>query len=206
MRTIAGVVPAAAGGVSFQGNDLRDTPPDKRAAAGISLCPEGRGILATLSVERNLLVGATPLRRRLGPKHAREQIAAGLERAFTLFPILYERRDSLGGELSGGQQQMLAIARALMSAPKLLMLDEPSLGLAPKIVSEVYELLHGLKAELQTLIVVEESAERALHLADRAYVLRTGREHLQGPARDVRTHPELRAAYLGDSEEVSLQV
>jgi len=204
MRALAGLVPLSSGSVVFEGTDLSAASPDRRAEAGISLCPEGRGILATLSVEKNLLLGATPVRRRLGAKRAREEIASGLERAYGRFPVLGERRHQLAGTLSGGQQQMLAIARALMSAPRVLMLDEPSLGLAPRIVGELYGLLAELKGGGQTLVVVEESAERALHLADRAYVLRTGREFLNGRAEEVHRHPDLRAAYLGE-QQVTLQ-
>jgi branched-chain amino acid transport system ATP-binding protein len=197
MQAIVGSLPTRAGTISLEGRSLARVSPDRRARLGMSLCPEGRGIFNTLSVERNLLLGGIVLRHRLGAG-ARAEIAAGLDRAYKQFPILYERRNLPGGSLSGGQQQMLAIARALMSKPRLLMLDEPSLGLAPKIVSEVYALLRRLHAEGQTLLIVEESAERALSLVDRAYVLRMGRNHLEGEAKTVRDHPDLMAAYLGD--------
>jgi branched-chain amino acid transport system ATP-binding protein len=198
MQAIAGAQPTRAGTITLAGRSLGGVGADRRARLGMSLCPEGRGIFSSLSVERNLLLGGIALRHRVGSAAARGEIAAGLDRAYELFPILRERRALPGSSLSGGQQQMLAIARALMSKPSLLMLDEPSLGLAPKIVGEVYALLRRLHAEGQTLLIVEESAERALKLVDRAYVLRMGRNHLEGDAKTVRDHPELMAAYLGD--------
>jgi branched-chain amino acid transport system ATP-binding protein len=202
MRVIAGALQPAQGRVVFDGADVTSLPADARARAGIALCPEGRGIFTTLSVERNLLLGASPLRARLGGRAARAAIGAGLERAFELFPVLRERRHASGGALSGGQQQMLAIGRALMSEPKLLLLDEPSLGLAPIVVDELYRRLAVLRDGGQTLVVVEESPERALRVASRAYVLRLGDVALEGPTEEVREHPALRAAYLGERTEV----
>jgi branched-chain amino acid transport system ATP-binding protein len=202
MRVIAGALPPAQGRVVFDGVDVTSLAADARARAGVALCPEGRGIFTTLSVERNLLLGASPLRARLGGRAARAAIAAGLERAYELFPVLRERRHASGGALSGGQQQMLAIGRALMSEPKLLLLDEPSLGLAPIVVDDLYRRLAVLRDSGQTLVVVEESPERALRVASRAYVLRLGEVTLEGATEEVREHPALRAAYLGERSEV----
>jgi branched-chain amino acid transport system ATP-binding protein len=202
-RAIAGSIRIAAGTVHLEGADVTALSADARARAGVVLCPEGRGIFTTLSVERNLLLGASPLRARLGRRTARAAVASGLERAYGLFPVLRERRHALGGSLSGGQQQMLAIARALMSEPRLLLLDEPSLGLAPIVVEDLYGQLGALRDAGQTLVVVEETPERALAIADRAYVLRLGSIALSGGADEVRSHPGLPAVYLGERTEVS---
>jgi branched-chain amino acid transport system ATP-binding protein len=202
MRVIAGALQPVHGRVLLDGADVTSLTADARARAGVALCPEGRGIFITLTVERNLLLGASPLRARLGVRAARAAAAEGLERAYELFPVLQERRHASGGALSGGQQQMLAIARALMSEPKLLLLDEPSLGLAPIVVDDLYRRLALLRDAGQTLVVVEESPERALRVASRAYVLRLGAVALEGPSGEVREHPALRAAYLGDRSTV----
>jgi len=198
MRAVAGAIVTAAGGITFQGTDITRLAPDQRARAGIVLCPEGRGIFTSLSVERNLLLGGAALRLRLGARRARDEIAAGLDRAYALFPVLLERRTSLGGMLSGGQQQMLAIGRALVARPRLLLLDEPSLGLAPIVVDELYRTLGDLREGGQTLLLVEERPEKALRFADRAYVLQHGAIRFDGTADVVRAHPDLRAAYLGE--------
>ena len=198
MRSLAGSVRVAGGRVVFDGRDITDLSADRRARAGVVLCPEGRGIFTSLSVERNLLLGASPQRARLGRRGSRAAVAAALERAYDLFPILRERRNASGGSLSGGQQQMLALARALMAEPKVLLLDEPSLGLAPILVGELYGRLAELRDGGQTLVVVEESPDRVLGLANRAYVLRRGRVVIEGEAGFIRNHPELRNAYLGE--------
>ena len=198
MRAVAGAIVTAAGGITFDGADITRLAPDQRARAGIVLCPEGRAIFTTLSVERNLLLGGAALRLRLGARRARDEIAAGLDRAYALFPVLLERRTSLGGMLSGGQQQMLAIGRALVARPRLLLLDEPSLGLAPIVVDELYRILADLREGGQTLLLVEERPEKALRIADRAYVLQHGAIRFDGTADVVRSHPDLRAAYLGE--------
>jgi branched-chain amino acid transport system ATP-binding protein len=162
MRAICGDLPAWSGEVRFDSESLNGLPSDERAMRGITLCPEGRRIFATLSVEENLRIGATALARR-GPRSQRKQaVVEGLQRAYERFPVLWERRATPGGALSGGQQQMLAIARALMSSPSLLLLDEPSLGLGPLIIAEVYRFLEALRDEGLTLLLVEESSTRAL--------------------------------------------
>ena len=198
MRALAGSLRVADGRVLFEGADVTGQAAERRARAGVVLCPEGRGVFTTLSVERNLLLGAAPQRARLGRRAARAAVPAALERVYELFPILRERRHTSGGSLSGGQQQMLALGRALMAEPKVMLLDEPSLGLAPIVAEEVYRRLATLRDEGQTLVVVEESPSRALGLATRAYVLRHGRVLAEGTAETVRTSAELRTAYLGE--------
>jgi branched-chain amino acid transport system ATP-binding protein len=166
-------------------------PPHRLLKLGIGHCPEGRRVLSRQSVAENLILGAYLRRDKAG-------IAADLERCYGLFPRLAERRQQLAGALSGGEQQMLAIARALMGRPALLMLDEPSLGLAPKLVGEVMAALAQLHREGLTLLLVEQNAQAALEIADRGYVLEAGQLSLEGPARELLANPNLRAAYLGD--------
>jgi branched-chain amino acid transport system ATP-binding protein len=199
MRAICGSLPLWSGELRLDGESLTHLGPQERAARGITLCPEGRRILTTLTVEENLRIGATALQRRAGRSERRRLVAEGLAEAYGLFPLLEGRRGSLGGTLSGGQQQMLAIARALMSRPRLLLLDEPSLGLAPRVIDEVYALLTTLRLRGITLVLVEESSTRALELASRAIVLKNGRVQLQGATAEVRADPRLASAYLGDS-------
>jgi branched-chain amino acid transport system ATP-binding protein len=170
------------------------------------LCPEGRRIFSTLSVEENLRIGATALTRGKGRAARRRIVSEGLDHAYTRFPILRERRSSPGGALSGGQQQMLAIARALMSQPQLLLLDEPSLGLAPLTIEEVYGLLASLRDDGLTLVLVEESSTRALQFARDAIVMKNGRALFGGRAADVIDDQRLAEAFLGqaaDSVEVA---
>ena len=194
---LAGQRPLWSGALEFRGEDIRALNSEDRTVRGIVLCPEGRQILASLTVEENLLVGATPLRARLGKSEAKAAQGEDLERAYELFPILSERRSMKGGSLSGGEQQMLAIARALMARPTVLLLDEPSLGLAPRIIEAVYGLLARLRADGLTMVVVEESPERALQVADRAMVLRNGTVVVEGTAEEIAGDPSLSGAYLG---------
>ena len=198
LRLIAGSLAPYSGHLRFDGQDVTAQSAYARSKSGVALAPEGRGIFVTLTVEENLRLGATALRSRIGRRAARPEIEEGLERSYGLFPILRERRHLDAGSLSGGQQQMLALARSLMAQPRLLLLDEPSLGLAPKVADEVYEQLEHLHRAGQTMIVAEESPERSLQIADRAYVLLRGRLILGGEATAVRNDPALRNAYLGE--------
>lgn len=199
MRLICGAVTLWAGAVHFDGGDVSTRTVGERAEAGIMLCPEGRRIFSTLSVEENLMLGADPLRRRLGRGFS---VAAreGIERSYAMFPILKERRRGSGGALSGGQQQMLAIARALMSRPRLLLLDEPSLGLSPKMADEVYATLALLKQQGLTIVIVEEAAGRPLAVADRGIVMRGGRIVHAGKASALAASGDLAAAYMGTAQ------
>jgi len=190
LRAVSALVPAS-GRILWRGGDLAGVPAHRIVGLGIGHCPEGRRVISRQSVLANLELGAYLRRDRAG-------ISADLERCYTLFPRLAERRSQLAGALSGGEQQMLAIARALMGQPELLMLDEPSLGLAPKLVGEVMEALSQLHRDGLTILLVEQNAQAALEIADRGCVLEAGRLTLQGPARQLLANPSLRAAYLGE--------
>jgi branched-chain amino acid transport system ATP-binding protein len=190
LRAISALVPASAGQILWRGASLAGVPAYRLLKLGIGHCPEGRRVLGRQSVADNLILGAYLRRDRAG-------IATDLERCYGLFPRLAERRQQLAGALSGGEQQMLAIARALMGRPALLMLDEPSLGLAPKLVGEVMQVLAQLHQDGLTLLLVEQNAQAALEIADRGYVLEAGQLTLEGPARELLANPSLRAAYLG---------
>ncbi|MCP9881221.1 ABC transporter ATP-binding protein [Cyanobium sp. Alchichica 3B3-8F6] len=190
LLAISALVPASAGQILWRGASLAGVPAHRLLKLGIGHCPEGRRVLGRQSVADNLILGAYLRRDRAG-------IAADLERCYGLFPRLAERRQQLAGALSGGEQQMLAIARALMGRPALLMLDEPSLGLAPKLVGEVMQVLAQLHQDGLTLLLVEQNAQAALEIADRGYVLEAGQLTLEGPARELLANPSLRAAYLG---------
>lgn len=189
LRAVSALVPGS-GRILWRGGDLAGVPAHQLVRLGIGHCPEGRRVISRQSVLANLELGAYRRRDRAG-------ITADLERCYALFPRLAERRSQLAGALSGGEQQMLAIARALMGRPELLMLDEPSLGLAPKLVGEVMAALAQLNREGLTLLLVEQNAQAALEIADRGYVLEAGRLTLQGPAKQLLADPKLRAAYLG---------
>jgi branched-chain amino acid transport system ATP-binding protein len=190
MKAISGLVPLQGGGIHLGREDVSQLPPHRRVRLGIAQSPEGRQVFADQSVEDNLRLGAY-LRG-----HAAE-VAEDLEAQYRLFPRLRERRQQLAGTLSGGEQQMLAIGRALMARPKLLLLDEPSLGLAPLIVKEIFEIITRLRAAGVTVLLVEQMANQALRIADRAYVLKTGEIASHGRAADVRADPAVRDAYLG---------
>ena len=192
LRAISALVPASAGQILWRGGPLAAVPAHRLLKLGIGHCPEGRRVLSRQSVAENLILGAYLRRDKAG-------IAADLERCYGLFPRLAERRQQLAGALSGGEQQMLAIARALMGRPELLMLDEPSLGLAPKLVGEVMRALAELHGEGLTLLLVEQNAQSALEIANRGYVLEAGQLTLQGPAQELLANPSLRAAYLGET-------
>lgn len=190
LRAIAGLRPPRAGDVRFRGQSLLRTPAAARAALGISLVPEGRELWAQLTVRENLELGAYH-------PHARASAARNLERVFALFPRLRERASQLAGSLSGGEQQMCAIGRSLMSEPSLLMLDEPSLGLSPLLVEQVMRTVSELHASGMTILLVEQNLAQALEVAQRGTVIETGRVRLQGTSAELAANPEIRAAYLG---------
>jgi branched-chain amino acid transport system ATP-binding protein len=189
MRVISGIQPASAGSIRFEGQDLLGFAAHRRVGLGIALVPEGRQIFAPLTVEDNLRLGAWSRRGA--------DITVDLERVFELFPILAEKRGVVAGGLSGGQQQMLAIGRALMSRPRLILLDEPSMGLAPVLVDQVFSIISRLKADGLTVLVVEQNAAVALSMADRGYVVETGLIAMAGEAAALRDDPRVKAAYLG---------
>ncbi|HTM20323.1 MAG TPA: ABC transporter ATP-binding protein [Kofleriaceae bacterium] len=191
LMTISGVVKARAGKVSFAGTDLRGMPPHAIVGLGIAQSPEGRKVFPRLSVQENLDMGAYTRRDPPG-------IAKDIERVFTLFPILSERRRQLAGTMSGGEQQMLAVGRALMSRPRLLLLDEPSLGLAPLIVKKIFEVIAELNKQGTTVLLVEQNARMALKLAHRGYVLETGQITLSDDAARLLEDPKVKSAYLGE--------
>jgi branched-chain amino acid transport system ATP-binding protein len=188
LKALSGVQ-ASSGNVLFDGQDISDAGSEKRVTLGIVQVPEGRQVFAPLSVEDNLRLGAF----RRGYPHT----AASLERVYALFPALAERRRHPAGTLSGGQQQMLAIGRALMAQPRLLLLDEPSMGLAPRLVGEIFACVRALRAADTALLLVEQNARSALAIADRAYVLETGRIVLSGTGSELLADEGVRAAYLG---------
>jgi branched-chain amino acid transport system ATP-binding protein len=194
MKTISGLLKPTSGRITFQGRPLTGVPAHRVVKLGIAQVPEGRRVFAQQSVRDNLVLGAF-LRLRAGEKRAVEE---DTERMFTVFPRLRERQDQLAGTLSGGEQQMLAIARALLSRPKLLLLDEPSMGLAPVIIDEVFALIERLKAARDTtLLLVEQLAFRALEVADRAYVIEQGSIRLSGTAKELLANSQVQHAYLG---------
>jgi len=190
LMAISGVLRPRQGRILFEGQDITGTPPHRLVARGVAHCPEGRLVFGRLSVTENLLTGAYHRRDGAG-------VRKDLERIYALFPRLLERRRQAAGSLSGGEQQMLAIGRALMGRPRLLMLDEPSLGLAPLLVERIFQVIRELHAEGVTILLVEQNAYQALRIADRAYVLETGRIRLSGAAAAMVNDPEIHAAYLG---------
>jgi len=189
LRAISGLVRPAAGRVVLGGRDITKAAPDDIVTAGVGHVPEGREIFPEFTVRENLLVG--------GHTAPRAAVAEATERAFALFPVLGQRARQLAGTLSGGEQQMLAIARALMIRPRLLLLDEPSLGLSPRLTRDIFAVIARLNAEGATILLVEQNARRALAVASRAYVLETGRVVMSGPAGELGADPRIRAAYLG---------
>ncbi|MEM2082352.1 MAG: ABC transporter ATP-binding protein [Candidatus Bathyarchaeia archaeon] len=191
LKTIAGLIPPRRGEIVYDGERIDHLPPHKRVGMGIVYVPEGKRPFPYLTVKENLELGA------FNPR-ARDELLKKLEYVYGLFPILKDRSDQLAITLSGGEQQMLAIARGLMSNPKLLMLDEPSFGLAPKIVASIFDVIDKLHRELElTVILVEQNARRALEMADRAYVLETGRIVLEGTGKELLQDDRVRRAYLG---------
>ena len=191
LRAITGMLHPAAGRIVYEGRDIGGMKPHLVSRQGLALVPEGRGVFAQLTIEENLAMGAYA-------RHDRAGVAADVERAFTLFPRLKERRRQTAGTLSGGEQQMLAISRALMSRPRLLLLDEPSMGLAPLMVERIFEVIRSISAEGVTLLLVEQNARLALEVSHRGYVLESGLVTLSGEAASLLHDPRIREAYLGE--------
>jgi branched-chain amino acid transport system ATP-binding protein len=189
LHTVMGLVTMTSGRVYYDGQDMTSRPPEERVTSGIALCPEGRRIFARMTVEENLRLGAG-----LKSQHPYEENRAWV---FELFPVLERLRGKLAGLLSGGEQQQLAVARALMSRPKLLLLDEPSLGLAPRIVARIFELVQELRERGVTILLVEQNVRLALDVADRGYVLNAGRLELSGSASELKESASVEEAYLG---------
>jgi branched-chain amino acid transport system ATP-binding protein len=191
LRSITGLLSPTEGRILFEGQEISGKPTHQLVARGISMSPEGRGVFANLTVYENLQMGAYL-------KKNKAEIAHDLERGFRMFPRLKERESQKAGTLSGGEQQMLAMARALMSRPRLLLLDEPSLGLAPLVVHTIFEAIDEIRGEGTTILLVEQNAHAALKHSDRAYVLETGRIVMEGPSKDLAADPRIKEAYLGE--------
>jgi branched-chain amino acid transport system ATP-binding protein len=191
LKTISGLTPAARGTIEFMGQRIDRLAPEKIVRLGISHVPEGRQVFKDLTVTENLKMGAYT-------RKGRRDIEASLQRVYAYYPILQERRHQLAGTLSGGEQQMLAIGRALMARPRLLLLDEPSLGLAPKLVEEIFQIIKTINQEGITVLLVEQNANKALHIAHYGYVLETGRMTLMDEAKKLLQNDHVRRSYLGD--------
>ena len=189
LRAISGVQPISSGSIRFADQAIDRLRAHQRVARGIVQVPEGRQVFAPLSVEDNLQLGAFT--------RADKDVRADLDEVYATFPVLAERRDTVAGALSGGQQQMLAIGRALMARPKLVLLDEPSMGLAPVLVEQIFSIISGLKTRGLTILLIEQNANAALAIADRGYVIETGRIVMSGPGRQLLDDPRVRNAYLG---------
>jgi branched-chain amino acid transport system ATP-binding protein len=193
LRTVSGLLGARSGEILFDRRDVGSLPPERIVFLGCSLVPEGRQLFAPMTVRENLVLGAYPqYRRKRG-----DAVRADLERIYEVFPLLKERDRQLAGTLSGGEQQMLAIARALMARPKLIMMDEPSMGLGPLIVKDIFAVVTRLRAEGNTVLLVEQNARAALGIADRGYILETGRIILEGTAESLLANRDVQRAYLG---------
>lgn len=191
LNAISGLLPIRSGRISFEREELNGIPPYEIVLRGISQSPEGRKVFSTLTVEENLNLGAYTRQ-----KHTAE-IAQAKERVFSLFPILHERKRQLSGTLSGGEQQMLAIGRALMSSPRLLLLDEPSLGLAPILVKQIFSIIGEINRQGTSILLVEQNAHKALNIAGTGYVLENGRISTSGSASELKSNPKVQEAYLG---------
>ena len=192
LYTIAGMIKIMAGNINLLGNTLGKIKAEQIVAQGCSLVPEGRQVFSTISVQENLILGGYVQSKKKGYDKKQE-----LDTIFDIFPVLKERQDQLAGTLSGGEQQMLAMGRALMAKPKLIMMDEPSTGLAPLIVKDIFQIIHRLRKAGNTVLLVEQNARAALNIADRGYVLETGKIILQGPADDLLNNRDVQRAYLG---------
>jgi len=193
LHTITGLVRLSRGHIGFHGQDCRKMAAQKIVASGCSLVPQGRQVFCTMSVEENLVLGGYVLQKKEGKKAVMQE----LRHQYELFPVLRERRNQLAGTLSGGEQQMLAMGRALMSRPRMVMMDEPSTGLAPLIVRNIFQVIVHLRDEGNTVLLVEQNAKAALSIADRGYVLETGKIILQGPSEDLLANRDVQRAYLG---------
>ena len=191
LKAITGGMPAQAGRICYQGRDIAGLGAWDLVRQGLCMVPEGRGIFGRMTIMENLQMGAYI-------RDGAAQIQADIERIFTTFPRLKERRSQLAGTLSGGEQQMLAMGRALMAQPRLLLLDEPSMGLSPLMVDKIFEVIQGVAAQGMTILLVEQNARRALQIADRAYVMESGLITLSGAAKNLLDDPKVRAAYLGE--------
>lgn len=191
LKSICGLEPLAGGRIYIDGKDVAKVRAHERVGLGVAMSPEGRGVFADQTVRENLMLGG------YSRKKDSAAMEAAIEREFNRFPRLRERQDQLSGTLSGGEQQMLAIARALMSDPRLLLLDEPSLGLAPLIIKDIFNAIRQLRESGLTILLVEQMAKQALGVADRAYVLETGHITLEGSGRELLNDPKVKAAYLG---------
>ena len=191
LNAISGIVPTFSGTVTFRGETITGIPPHEIVKRGISQVPEGRRVFANMSVLENLEMGAYI-------RNDKSAILEEIDQVFTRFPRLFERKKQLAKTLSGGEQQMLAMGRALMSRPKLLLLDEPSMGLAPMLVAQIFAIIQEINASGTTIMLVEQNANMALSIAHRAYVLETGEVVLQGAADELAANPEVRKAYLGE--------
>ena len=188
LKTVSGLLPSRTGSISFLGQNIDKVPAHKRVAMGLSQVPEGRRIFLQMTVRENLQMGAFT---------SKEDLKADLENVFERFPRLKERKNQIGGTLSGGEQQMLAMGRALMSHPKLLMLDEPSMGLAPILVEQIFDIIRELHKAGTTILLVEQNAEMALKIADRAYVLESGEITVTGTGKELAASDRIKKAYLG---------
>lgn len=188
LRTISGIVKPADGSISFEGIDITKVNSSDIVKMGITLCPEGRRVFPDMTVLENIKIGAF-LRQ--------DDLTNDIERCYRLFPILKERNKQLAGTLSGGEQQMLAVARSLMSRPKIMMLDEPSLGLAPLVVQDIFKILQEINNEGVTILLIEQNANMALRIADKAYVLETGKITMQGSGKELLENESIKEAYLG---------
>ncbi|ERI05658.1 ABC transporter ATP-binding protein [Atopobium sp. oral taxon 810] len=189
LKTVSGLMVPRAGEIEFAGESIADVPANELVPKGLALCPEGRSLFQAMSVEENLEMG--------GYTRPKNEVADDMERVFAIFPRLKERRRQIAGTLSGGEQQMVAMGRAMMSRPRLLMLDEPSMGLAPILVQEIFNIIRRLHDDGSTVLLVEQNAQMALSVADRAYVLETGHIAMDGPASELAADDRVRKAYLG---------
>ncbi len=192
LRTISGLIRPRRGSIAFKQQNITTTAAEEIVKLGISQVPEGRKIFSPLTVQENLEMGAFT-------RESKAEIASSMERVFKSFPRLRERLNQLGGTLSGGEQQMLAVGRALMARPSLMMMDEPSMGLSPILVQEIFQIIKEINQQGTSILLVEQNAYMALQIAHRAYVMETGRIVESGRAAELREHPRVRAAYLGDS-------